>query len=186
VSGGGKLVCLAGISGSGKDAAGAYLAHRHAFQRLAFADPLKDLMMEIFGLTREQLWGDERNVPHPRLGRPPRELYQDFGGACREIDPDVWIRRFRDRLDGLLGAGGAVVCTDLRTLAELRAVKEMGGTTWLIERPGAGAPGRMAMDATETELARAPRDLFDHVIRNDGPTLEHLHHALDHALTASA
>jgi hypothetical protein len=141
-------------------------------------------MMEIFGLTRDQLWGGERNVPHPRLGRPPRELYQEFGRACREIDPDVWIRRFRERLDDLRETG-PVVCTDLRTLAELRAVKEMGGTAWLIERPGSGAPGRMALDATETELARAPRGVFDDVIRNDGSSLEDLHRTLDRALAAS-
>jgi len=186
VSGGERLICLAGVSGSGKDAAGAYLAERHAFQRVAFADPLKDVMAEIFGLTREQLWSDERNIPHPRLGRAPRELYQEFGRACRKIDPDVWIRKFRERLHGLLGTGRSVVCTDLRTLAELRSVKEMGGTAWLIERPGAGAPGRMALDATETELARVPRDVFDRLIRNDGTSLEHLHRSLDNALATPA
>ena len=178
----GVLVCLAGVSGAGKDTAGEYLVRRHGFRRVAMADPLKETMMGLFGLTREQLWGDARNVPDPRLGRAPRELYQRFGAACREIDPEVWIRAFRHRVETIVrDGGGRVVCTDLRTLAELRAASDLGGAVWLLERTGAGAPGAMALDATETELAKAPRETFDRAIRNDG-SLTDLHRQIDDAL----
>jgi len=182
---GARLVALAGVSGAGKDMAAGYLAERHGFRRVAIADPLKEAMTALFGLTREQLWGDARNLPDPRLGRAPRELYQQFGRACREIDPEVWIRAFRGRAAELLDAGERVVCTDLRTLAELRVVRELGGCAWLLRRPRAGAPGALALDATETELAMADEGWFDAVIRNDG-TPAVLHHRLDRALRCAA
>jgi hypothetical protein len=178
---GARLVALAGLSGAGKDTSAGYLGERYGFRRVAIADPLKEAMMTLFGLTPEQLWGNARNVPDPRLGRAPRELYQQFGRACREVDPDVWIRGFRARAAELLGAGDRVVCTDLRTLAELRMVRELGGSVWLLRRPSAGVPGAMGLDATETELAAADESLFDTVIWNDW-TPEMLHHRLDQAL----
>ena len=163
-----RLLALAGVSGAGKDVAASHLASRHGFQRVALADPLKDVMMELFGLTREQLWGELRNTPDPRLGRAPRELYQRFGRACREIDAEVWVRIFRRRVDELLRAGANVVCTDVRTVAELRAVRELGGSAWLLRRPGAGAPGAMSLDSTETELPDLGDECFDAVVWNDG------------------
>lgn len=179
-----RLVALAGVSGAGKDAAAAHLAARHGFVRLALADPLKETMMELFGLTREQLWGEGRNVPDPRLGHAPRALYQRFGEACREIDPEVWLRPFRKRVTELLSAGESVVCTDLRTHAEHRMARELGGSVWLLRRPGAGAPGAMALDRTETELTSAEESTFDAVIWNDG-SLGLLSDRLDHTLATT-
>lgn len=184
MSGGGRLVCLAGSAGAGKDAAGEYLVRYHGFQRVAVADPLKNVMMALFGLSREQLWGTKRNTLDARLGRAPRELYQEFGKACREIDPEVWIRLFRLEVEAIVSAGNDVVCTDLRTYDELHAVRRMGGVTWRIERTGAGAPGALARDSTETELALAPGELFDRIIRNDG-TLPELYGWVETALDGS-
>lgn len=183
MSAGRGLVCLAGVSGSGKDTAGAYLADRHGFERVALADPLKEAMMALFSLRRDQLWGDERNTPDPRLGRTPRELYQQFGSVCRVIDPDVWLRPFRTRVENMLSAGRRVVCTDLRTPEELRMAREMGAAIWRIERSGAGAPGAMALDATERALSGLPPEAFDRVIGNDG-SLAQLHQELERALVA--
>lgn len=177
----GTLVCLAGVSGAGKDTAGAYLEERLGFTRVAIADSLKQAMMTLFGLTEAQLWGDARDVPDPRLGRAPRALYQEFGEACVAIDPEVWLRPFRRRVESLLREGRHVVCTDLRTMDELRTVKELGGTVWLLTRQGAGAPGTMALHRTETELSGAPPGFFDQVIANDG-SLRSLHARIDGAL----
>jgi hypothetical protein len=182
VSAVGTLVCLAGVSGAGKDTAGAYL-ERLGFTRVAVADALKRAMMQLFGLTEAQLWGDARNEPDPRLGRAPRALYQEFGEACVRIDPDVWQRPFRRQVEALLQQGRSVVCTDLRTMDELRTAKELGGTIWLLTRSGAGAPGAMALHRTEREVSEAPRQFFDEVIANDGTPVE-LHARLDGALAA--
>lgn len=177
----GRLICLAGVSGAGKDTAGEYLVTRHGFQRVAFADPMKEVMMHLFELSREQLWGNFRNVPDARLGRSPRELYQKFGQACIDLDPDVWIRQFQKRTVAILSAGGDVVCTDARMPAELRALKQMGAAIWKLERTGAGAPGQMRTHQTETALEDEPAATFDRTIRNHG-TVGALHEQLEHAL----
>lgn len=165
----GTLVCLAGVSGAGKDTVGAYLQERGGFTRIAVADALKRVMMQLFDLTEAQLWGDARNQVDPRLGRAPRAMYQAFGEACVRIDPQVWLRPFRAQVEATLREGRDVVCTDLRTAEELRVAKEeLGGRIWLLTRNGAGAPGDLALHRTETELSEAPRHGFDEVIENDG------------------
>jgi len=180
------LVCLAGVSGAGKDTAGLHLQRKYGFERVALADPLKVVVASLFGISHRQLWEDERDQLDSRLGRTPRELYQWFGHACVEVDPEVWIRPFRATVLEIIARGGSVVCTDLRTRDELEAVRALGGVAWLIERSGAGAPGTAATHTTETELAGAERQLFTCVIRNDG-TVEELQASLDEALaTASA
>jgi len=177
----GRFICLAGLSGAGKDTAGGLLIEHHGFERVAIADPLKTVMMTLFELTPEQLWGGLRNVPDARLGRAPRELYQRFGQVCAEIDPAVWLRPFRARVTELMRAGRQVVCTDLRTSAEWQAARELGARIWLVSRPGAGAPGALAQDRTERDVAGFEHARFDAVIQNDG-TLAALHARLRAAL----
>jgi hypothetical protein len=180
----GMLICLAGVSGAGKDTVGAYLQEHGGFTRIAVADALKRAMMQLFGLTEAQLWGDARNDPDPRLGRTPRAMYQEFGEACMRIDPQVWLRPFRAQVEASLREGRDVVCTDLRTADELRVAKEeLGGRIWLLTRSSAGAPGEMALHRTERELSEAPRHVFDEVIENDG-SLAELHSRIERARAA--
>lgn len=178
------FICLAGASGAGKDTVGEMLAREHGFQRVAFADPLKVAMMQLFQLGPEQLWGAARNAPDPRLGRPPRELYQRFGQVCVELDPEVWIRPFRTRIESIRRRGGRAVCTDLRTPAEWDAARELGAMLWLIVRPGAGAPGSMALHPTEQGVATFDAARFDGVLRNEG-TLDDLRRQVTNALAAT-
>lgn len=162
------FICLAGVSGAGKDTVGGILSRQLGFERIAIADPMKHLMMTTFQLTEDQLWGDSRNVVDQRLGRAPRELYQRFGQTCVEMDPEVWLRPFRQRVEALLAAGNRVVCTDLRTSGEWKTARELGATLWLVTRAGAGAPGTMADHATEREASSVDPTSFDTVIVNDG------------------
>jgi hypothetical protein len=74
-----------------------------------------------------------------------------------------------------------VVCTDLRTRAELERARALGASLWLVVRPGAGAPGDLARHQTERALAEWPEDRFDRVLRNEG-TLADLCAAVDSAL----
>lgn len=162
-----NFICFAGVSGAGKDTGGELLIKNHGFERVAIADPLKAMMMELFQLSADQLWGAGRNTPDPRLGRTPRELYQWFGQACREIDPDVWLRPFCARVETIVRAGGRAVCTDLRLGAELRAARRMGATIWLVERKGAGAPGDLSLDHTEQQAASLSHADVDAVLENN-------------------
>lgn len=170
------VISLSGKSGAGKDTVAQILMRRFDYERVAFADPIKRYVGELFGLTDEQLWGDGRNRPDERLEMAPREVYQNFGSFCREIDPDVWIRRWRQSVGERLEAGAGVICTDVRTPDELAAVRDLGGTALLITRPDAGAPGDLGEHPTE-QMLTGDESRFDDVIRNDG-TLEELEQAV--------
>lgn len=176
-------LCLCGLSGAGKDTVGVRLERVHGFRRVAIADPLKQHVQQLFGLSDEQLWGEQRNTPHPRFGRTPRELYQVFGDMCRSLDPEVWIRLWCDAVRTTLAGGHSVVCTDLRTLPELQAARARGARVWRIVRRDAGAPGRAGEHSTERALAELADDQFDRCIRNDGD-LDQLHRTIASALAA--
>lgn len=167
-----RLISLSGKSGAGKDTLAGILIDNYDYERVAFADPIKRFVGELFDLSTEQLWGELRNQPDERLELAPREVYQRFGDFCREIDPQVWIRKWHRAVTGRLDTGRRVVCTDVRTPAELERVKELGGSCWLIERPEAGAPGKLGQHRTEQALTKGSRERFDAVINNDGTLAE--------------
>jgi hypothetical protein len=115
------IIGICGLSGSGKDAAGKFLVERHGFVRVAFADIMKRICMEVFDFTEEQVWGEGKNVPdkrypragfHPigpeqRIGKTgmvaqeiipsecltPRLALQKLGSWGRECYPDVWAEK---------------------------------------------------------------------------------------------
>jgi radical S-adenosyl methionine domain-containing protein 2 len=161
-----RLVALSGRSGSGKDAVAGHLVER-GYVRVAIADTLKRAMQSLFELDEGQLWGDGRNVVVERLGATPRELYQRFSDACTAIDPDVWLRPWRSELERRLAAGERIVCSDIRTKAELAVITALGGTRIRLRRPGACAPGAAGAHHTETEMDDVDDDELDAVVEND-------------------
>ena len=163
-----QLICIAGRSGSGKDTLAKHLIAEHGYTRVAIADGLKEAVQSLFGLTREQLWGEGRDVFIPELQSTPRELYQRFGTHCVKLKGDVWLSPWRDRIQDLLGRGERVVCTDIRTHPEFAAARELGGTLVYLTRDQAGAPGQAATHITETAFdAHASRAAFDLVLPNN-------------------
>jgi hypothetical protein len=165
----GRLICISGHSGSGKDTVGTYLIEQYGFARVAIADPIKHLIMGLFELDPEQLWGDGRNIVDRRLGASPREIYQRFGDVCRAIDPEIWLRKWQSRVNTRLDARLDVVCTDLRTPPELEAARALGGVVWRLKRDTSGAPGSLGTHPTERALDDTPLHMFDEVIENNGP-----------------
>lgn len=71
-----KIVALSGWKGSGKDTLANYLVDRYGFKRLAFADPLKDMVSEEYGIPRSHL-DDPAFKEKPILSLPisPRDAF---------------------------------------------------------------------------------------------------------------
>jgi len=70
------ILALSAFKGSGKDLAADYLVKNHDFVRVAFADPLKDIAAEMFGIPRDSL--DDPNFKEaPLLNYPvkPQDAY---------------------------------------------------------------------------------------------------------------
>lgn len=77
-------IAICGKLRSGKDAASRHLCEKYGYTRFAFGDELKRYADELFGVHG---------------GGKRRELYQKFGQLCREIDPDVWVRKCFDSVE---------------------------------------------------------------------------------------
>ncbi len=168
-----RFIAIAGVSGSGKDTAAQFLVDELGYHRAAIADPIKEHVGRVFGLSREQLWGEERNRLVDGLGVSPRKIYQEFGRFCRDIDPNIWLRELLHSARELIGEGEPVVCTDVRTHLEFEQLRAAGAQMWYIRRPDAGAPGELADDSTERQASELANRDFDITIDNSG-TLEEL------------
>ena len=176
------FIAISGVSGAGKDSAASFLIDELGYQRVAIADPIKEHVADIFGLSREQLWGELRNEVIEGLGVSPRKLYQEFGRFCREIDSEIWLKALLRQVRELVARGCPVVCTDLRTHQEFEALKAAGASLWQITRTEAGAPGELAMDSTEQEARELGSRAFDAVIENNGTLDELRRRVLEEAL----
>lgn len=65
------IIGITGKAGSGKDTVADLLVHEHGFVKVAMADPLKRICMDLFGFSYQQLWGPSklRDAPDPRFPR---------------------------------------------------------------------------------------------------------------------
>lgn len=171
------LIGLLGKKGSGKDTFAGFLG----FQRLAFADPLKNLAYdfnpvmdfdEIDGgkiYLREYVdflgWDGAKQLP------TVRQLLQRLGEAMRQhAGDDVWVRALATAHRRL---SGPVVVTDVRRRNEAEWIKAQGGLLVRIERPGLAGTDT---DVSETELDAYVTPL---VIINDGDVRQLARYAAD-------
>ena len=170
-----KLIGLTGKARSGKDTISKILFARHAFTRIALADPLKMAAQQMFGLTRAQTWDDDlKEVVIPHWGMSPRQMFQLLGTEASKpvFGDDVWVKRWNLSYATLKDTDD-VVCTDIRFDVEREMIKSHGGVIIEVQR-GPGLIGSTGDHASERGLSTLP----DFVIDNSG-TLEDLAAKLD-------
>lgn len=157
------LIGITGFSRSGKSAVGQILQSRN-FCQTAFAAPLKEMLLAL-GCSAEQVYGTEKEIPSDLLcGKTPRYAMQMLGTEWRDlIHPELWSRIWSKRVRELL-AGGIqhIFVDDLRFLHEVKAVSELSGMIWRINRPGIQQAYNHASEALISVLP------VDHQIENDG------------------
>jgi hypothetical protein len=93
-----KIFAIMGKAGSGKDTV-ADIFNDYNFQKVAFADPLKRYVMDVFDLSYNQLWGpsqlrQEELIQYIGKEGPltPRKILQHIGTeGFRELYEDVWV-----------------------------------------------------------------------------------------------
>ncbi len=165
-----NIIGLIGAAGAGKDTVAGFLA-THGYIQVSFADTLKRYIgMEIFGLTKEQVFGskESKETIDKKYGRTPREILQLAGVSMRDIYPDVWVdlalRQMRSY--GSYSDDMYFVVSDVRFLNEVEALRRHGAEIWRINKEGSGATGEMGNHRSETELAGY--DSADEVINNCG------------------
>ena len=189
------LLGLTGKKRAGKDSVAEVLVRAHGFQRVAFADPLRQACLGLDPLVA--IHSDELGplaqegfrlsygvgTRYVRLSdlvtdvgwevakgvREVRRTLQNYGVAIRAIQPEFWIDAALAQALPVLDNGGRVVITDVRFPNELDAIALYGGHHWHVDRPG-----NRSDDTHPSEVALEPfYDQADTWVENAG-TLDDL------------
>ena len=154
----------------------------------SFADPLKIIAIQLFGLTEEQCYGtdEDKNTPVdikwedlPRAGMKKgnltaREFMQYFGtNICRKIKPDIWTQACISRVQS--EQSELSVIGDCRFENEVDIIKKAGGKVVRLTR-------QIFEDDHLSETAlnkdKFDWDSFDLIIDNQNMSIEETHDCL--------
>jgi hypothetical protein len=154
----------------GKGEVAARLCLKHGFTEVAFADALKEACRVIFGLTKSQLYGDDKDRPDAFWNDTPRNILQLVGTEClrRGYRDDVWVKAVERIMRE--HEGQDFVISDCRFPNEAEAIRSWGGKLVKIVRVGAPI---IATSGHASESALATWDAWDYTLFNNG-TLEDL------------
>jgi len=163
-----QIIGIAGRAGSGKsEVARMVIDSGDDVWAVPFAGPLKEIATHQFG------WDGEKDARGRRL---LQMLGTDVG---RAYDPQIWVKKFRDRIDTLRLWHGIrwVVSDDVRFENEAAEIHRMGGVVVRVNRPIIDGVTDCPPDDHVSEQP-LPQDCIDYTIRNDG-TLEQLRGLVD-------
>lgn len=179
-----EIVALSGFARTGKDEVAKVLVDQYGFQRVAFADKLRDMLYALNPIVsvtspdssakinnyvylkeviNEVGWSGYKET---KFGHEIRRLLQRLGTEAgrQTLWDSIWIDATLTNLD----EDARVVVADGRFFNEFDAVIARGGEIWRVERPGVGP---LNDHASENEATNYPH--FALTINNDG-TLEDL------------
>ena len=167
-----KLIGITGKARSGKDTFAQTLTEEHGFQRMAFADPLKQATAAAFGWKLAALF-DEGFKEHedPFWKVKVRRALQVTGDIFRHtFGDDHWVRRWLIDYAPIMDKVSVVV-TDVRSDAEADAIRTLGGIIIHLKRNGAGLSGAEALHRSESGIRFSSK--HDVTVENNG-TIEDL------------
>ncbi|MEV4575985.1 hypothetical protein AB0K16_22335 [Nonomuraea jabiensis] len=156
-----------GFAGSGKDTLADALVENYGFTKIAFADPLREVLMEMNPLLMVENgqpmrlcdlltvhgWDDAKAL-YPEV----RQAMVMLGQAMRNrVNTRIWINHALNRIEG----HDKVVFSDVRQLNEAQIIKDVLGAELIhISRPGVGP-------ANSQEMQELPPAIFSWNIVND-------------------
>lgn len=146
------IIGIAGYKGSGKDSLGEILTNTFGWRKMSFAQPIKDLTHNTFGIDKAILSGTDgerelRELPLPDwFNLSSREILQKVGMAFREkLHKDVWVRILEKQYET---CKEHVVITDVRFPNEVEMINKHGFVC-CVKRPdflGDGHESEHALD----------------------------------------
>lgn len=165
-----NLIGLAGLAHVGKDTIANFIAEDHGSMTHWFAQPIRDGLKAMFGLTDSDFHPERKNIPMTRLGgRSPRYLMQTLGTEWGRnlVCPSVWVDEASRRLAQSTDAIN--VFADVRFEDEAEWIRGQGGVIVHVQRFSYNA---LSTDhRSESGIDQHPED---EIILNHG-SLEELH-----------
>lgn len=140
------IIGVCGLIGSGKGTVADILVEYHNFQKISFADKLKDGVSAVFGWDRSMLEGDTdiSRIWREKIdvywtketGREitPRLVLQEFGTDCMRngFDDSIWVSLVKKELSE--NPDKNFVIPDVRFPNEMNMIKELNGSVWQVRR----------------------------------------------------
>jgi len=190
------IIGVCGRAGAGKDtvcnmAVEILKTHSIPAQRIACADPIKEICEQVFGrafsVSASAFWGsqEEKNAPLEAVPNwSGRKILQHIGTeGFRHIHPQVWSKYMYGRAVGLLEEDqlDAVFISDIRMLPEAELIQDNGGIIVRVVRPSSDEGENQGLQGHATELEQTSIK-EDFVINNEGRSLEELEVLVRHLL----
>lgn len=145
----GMLIGLYGYPGVGKDAVASILVDHYDWVRVAFADPMKEMLLALDPIC---FWDGEYQYERlsalvrvfgsldeaKRRIKDIRTYLQKLGkeGGRDVLGENVWVDAAMRRVDAAYDEGKNIVITDVRFPNELDRIVLAGGTIVRVDRPG--------------------------------------------------
>jgi len=140
------IIGICGLIGSGKDTIADYLIKEHTYEKLSFADKLKDSVSTMFDWDRELLdgktadsraWREEKDKYWSNeTGKEitPRLVLQLFGTECMRngLYDGIWVSLTKKKI--LDNPHTNFVIPDVRFPNEAKMLYETGGQVWRVRR----------------------------------------------------
>ena len=180
------IIGICGLIGSGKGSAADILVEQYNFEKLSFADKLKDSVATMFSWPRNMLegdsdesrdWREQKDIFWSKeTGRniTPRLVLQEFGTDCMRqgFFDGIWVSMVKQELQK--NPSKNYVIPDVRFPNEAQMISDLNGKVWRVMRGPDPIWFRMYQDINvepkdvhESEWRWANVD-FDNRINNNG------------------
>ena len=140
---------------------------------LAFAKPLKDMCVNIFGFSYNDVYTTEGKTKYNGdWDMTPRVFMQKLGQGLRDaIGADVWVKLLKKQILEKKDIYDIIIVDDCRYPEELNMIRSLGGITVRVIRPNHVAiSGGLKNHPSEQDI---PDDMLDYEFVNEG-TIEDL------------
>jgi dephospho-CoA kinase len=184
------IVAICGRRRSGKDTIANHLERNYGFRNHKIAGKLKSVCSELFGLTPNQLEGDEKDCVDPKWQTSPRRIMQFVGTDLMQyqlqkllpcVGRKLWIQSLLNDIE-CSSNSERIVISDMRFMHEYEEIRKHKAFTVVMIRVKRRSldtdTGEVDHHASEAESDLIPVDVE---ITNED-TVSHLYSCIDHFL----
>lgn len=181
------IVGFLGVKQSGKDTSADFMVKRFNFEKMHFAQPIKEACAILFNFNEKQLYGDLKEEDDSFWKVSPRVVMQYLGTDVfrkdiQKIIPgigdsfwvNVLIKKYQDKLKE--NSNCKIVIADVRFQNEIDTIHTLGGIVIKIVRASVNS-----VDIHESEK-NIENLQGDYLINNDG-SLEDLYNKLENIVS---
>lgn len=163
------IIGLSGYARSGKDEVAKILVSEFNFERVAFADAIRDLLYQmnpLIGVTRLQTMIDAVGWDIAKQHPDVRSYLQNLGvGARKLFGNNFWINQALNPHiyeHPIVGVNKNIVITDVRFENEADTIKALYGQVWRVRRQNVEPVNQHVSEVALDDYK------FDQILKNEG------------------